>query len=355
MKKLLFTLLILALASVSYADSILFDSFEYANHDGETPIGWVCNDNSWKAGYLEKDHNRIAHEGNWYAYTEGEDSWLFMELYMTNELKYRYSFWAISDGEYDVEIWAGSGPTSAQMTHQLCTMTVSGGEYDFYTEYIQSIPSDFQFFGIRAIAHDDAYCLTIDDINVDMVVRYAMFVNPDRSQMLLAPGAQAEFEFVFTNSGYEPLQVYITHRSDYFTDVHLSIDGTVCTDFHADPGESITLTGVATLLPNIEVGSWCWVDIMFDIDCACASAMYAFWAEAGYESLNECSASAMSIYPNPSKGALTIVGNGLVTITNALGQEVYRKQVVDNELVRLPKGVYFVRKDDGHATKIIVE
>ena len=355
MKKLAFTLLILALAWFSHADSVLYDSFEFANHDGETPVGWACNDNSWKAGYLEKDHNRVAHSGNWYAYTEGDDSWLFMELYISNELKYRYSFWTISDGDYDVEIWAGSGPSSSQMTYQLCTKTVSGGEYDLFSEYVQTIPSDFQYFGIHAIAHTDAYCLTIDDVNVDMVVKYALAVNPEREQITMAPGAQAEFSFVFTNQGFEPLQVYITCNSDYFTDVHLSIDGTVCTTFHADPFESITLNGVATLRPDIEVGTWCWVDIRFDIDCGCASAMFAFWAVAGYESLEECSAAAMSIYPNPSRGTLTIEGSGLVTITNALGQEVYRKQVVDNELVALKKGIYFVRKDEGRATKIIVE
>lgn len=92
MKKLLITLLIILAAQFAFADSIMFDSFEYANHEGESPVGWVCDDNSFMCGYLEKDHNRIAHHGNWYVYTNNNESWMFMQIYMNPEMKYRYSY-----------------------------------------------------------------------------------------------------------------------------------------------------------------------------------------------------------------------------------------------------------------------
>ena len=64
MKKL-FTMLLLCLTvGFASAGNILNESFEYANHDLESPVGWNCNDNSWLCGYLEKDHNRIPHTGN---------------------------------------------------------------------------------------------------------------------------------------------------------------------------------------------------------------------------------------------------------------------------------------------------
>ena len=121
MKKSLLTLLLCLSVSFAFADSILFEGFEYANQDMTSPIGWNCDDNSWLCGYLDKDHNRAPHSGNWYAFTDADDSWMFMELFFSYQLKYRFNFWAISDGEYDVEVWTGSGPSPEQMTQLLFT------------------------------------------------------------------------------------------------------------------------------------------------------------------------------------------------------------------------------------------
>ena len=56
--------------------------------------------------------------------------------------------------------------------------------------------------------------------------------------------------------------------------------------------------------------------------------------------------SATSIYPNPSNGIVTIEGNGIVTITNTLGQEIIRKEIVEKETVTLDNGVYFIKIND---------
>lgn len=343
MKKILVTLLIMFAATVAYADSALSESFEYANHDGETPVGWVCSDNSWLAGYLDKDHNRTPHTGNWYAYTNADDSWMFMELFMSTEIKYRYNFWAISDGEYDVEFWAGSGPSVNEMTTMLFTKTVNSDEYEYFSEYLQAIANNYQYFGIHAMAHEGSYYLTIDDISVDLVGKYDITVNPANFYTTAAPGSQVEFNCRFTNLGYEPANVFITSYSDYFTDVHLYKDGTACTSFHAEPDESVDFTGIATLTPNIEIGSMGWVDIMFTLDCDCATTMFTLWATAGYDAVEEHGFISPQIYPNPSNGSITIEGNGTVTISNVLGQEILKKQITDKETVSLESGVYFVK------------
>ena len=62
------------MTATAFAGSILIEGFEYANHDFVKPIGWVCDDDSWLCGYLEKDHNRIPHTGNWYAFSNADDS-----------------------------------------------------------------------------------------------------------------------------------------------------------------------------------------------------------------------------------------------------------------------------------------
>ena len=137
MKKTFFIAFICLISSGAFGNSIFFEGFEYANHDNTTPIGWICDDSSWLCGYQVKDHNRVPHAGNWYAYTDSDDSWMFMAQYFDTELRYRPGFWAISDGVYDVEFWAGNEATPSGMTNLLFSATVSSGFYESFTEYIE--------------------------------------------------------------------------------------------------------------------------------------------------------------------------------------------------------------------------
>ena len=354
MKKLYITFLILFAASIAYADSILIEGFEYANHDGETPVGWDVANNTWLAGYLEQDHNRIAHSGNWYAYTNSAESWMFMPLNMSTQLKYRFSLWAISDGGYQLEIWAGSGSYPSAMTQLLLSDIVSSSSYEKYSAYIEEIASDYEYFGIHAVSSYGDYVLTIDDIQVDMVGKYDITVDPANYYTTALPGTQVEFKCTFINLGYEPANVLITGNSEYFSDINLYKDGTACTAFHAEPDESVDFTGVATLNHNIGIGDVIWVDIFFTLDCDCATAMFTLWATA-YDSTEEYDIKATSIYPNPSSGNVTIEGSGVVTITNMLGQIVIQREIIDNETITLEKGMYFVRINDGLTEKLIVK
>jgi len=273
MKKYLFTLIICLFASYSFADSLLYDSFEYGNHDGETPVGWTCNDNSWVCGYLEKDHNRRPHHGNWYVHTNANESWMFMEAPMNSSLKYRYYFWAISDGEYDVEFYAGSGPSSDEMTTLLFTKTVNSGEYHCFSEYIETVAEYYPYFGIHAIAHEGAYYLTMDEIQVDLVVKYAFCATPTTADTVLFPNSQASHHYDVQNLGYEPIEVIISPSHDYFTNIHSYVDGTQCSTFHLEPDETKRVTTEATLLPSIQVGTYCWLDVNLVLDCNCATAL----------------------------------------------------------------------------------
>ena len=356
MKKLLFTLFILFAARMAFADSMLIEGFEYGNHDGEVPVGWVCDDNSWLAGYLDKDHNRTPHTGNWYAYTNSAESWMFMPMFMSQELKYRFTLWAISDGGYHMEIWAGNEANPTAMTQLLLDETVSGDTYEKFSAYIEEMSSDYEYFGIHAV---QSYCgdciLTLDDIRVDMVGKYEVAVEPFSFYTTAEPGSQVEFNCTFLNLGYEPANVIITPHTIYFSDLHMYIDGTEHTQFHAEPNETVDFTGIATLSPDIETGTMAYLDIFFALDCDCATAMFTLWATAGYESVDEHNISTMSIYPNPSNGDITIEGTGTLTITNTLGQKVLERKIIEKETITLEKGIYFVKIGDGLSKKIIVK
>ena len=354
MRKIIFTFLILFAANLAFADSVLIEGFEYGNHDGETPVGWNVTDNTWVCGYLEQDHSRIPHSGNWYAYTNSAESWMFMPMNMNTQLKYRFSLWAISDGGFQLEIWAGNDANPSAMSQLLLNENVSSSSYEKFSAYIEELASNFEYFGIHAVSAYNDNVLTIDDVIVDMVGKYDIAVNPTNYYTTAAPGSQVEFKCVFSNLGYEPANTIISVFSEYFTDVHLFKDGVACTTFHAEPDESIEFTGVATLTSNIEIGSQGWVDILFSLDCDCATTMFTLWATAGYDSTEEYENTTANIYPNPSSGSLTIEGTGVMTITNALGQEVLKKEIIDKETVTLENGVYFVKINET-VKKVIIQ
>lgn len=357
MKKSLLTLFICLIASFSFADSVLIEGFEYGNHDLEVPVGWTCDDNSWLAGKFPKDHNRIPHAGNWYAFTDADDSWMFMECFMSSALKYRYSFWGISDGAYDVEIWAGSGPSPSEMTTLLMARTVNNGEYQRFSEYIETVAMDYQYFGIHAVAHEGAYHLTIDDIYIDMVGKYDFAATPATADTVLYPGSQASFHFDVQNLGYEPITVLFNPSTDFFNNFHYYVEGSACTSFHLEPDETKHVVVEATLLSSIPVGTYCWLDVMLVLDCDCATAMTTLWVTviepAGLEEHH-----IKSIYPNPAKGQFSIEGTGLVTVTNTLGQTVLNQWIEGKETLQLPKGIYIVRLENGdnvNIEKLVIE
>lgn len=264
-------------ASFSFADSVLIESFEYANHDMTPPIGWNCDDNSWLCGYLDKDHNRTPHSGNWYAFTDADDSWMFMNLYLGHALKYRFYYWAVSDGEFDVEIWAGNGPSSGDMVQLLFTRTVSSDEYLQFSEYITALSNDYQYFGIHAVAHEGAYHLTIDDFEIDMVNKYDMEVDPYEIRTTMNPGEQITIEYDVQNTGYEDMHVYMTPYTDYFTNISFTENGMNYASFPTVPNQTVHCTCTATLLPNLEPGTLCWMDILFTVSCDCITRMATLW------------------------------------------------------------------------------
>lgn len=277
MKKTLIVLLMCFAPVFTFASSVFYDSFEYANHDLTVPMGWTCEDQSWLCGYMDKDHNRTAHSGNWYAFTNADDAWMFMPMWMSSQLKYRFSSWVISDGSYELEFWAGNEDNVGHMSQHLFTVTVSGGQYEYFSEYIETITTDFQYFGIHAIAAEGAYHLTIDDVNVDMVNKYEFITTPSTAYTSLYPGEQVTFRFDVTNLGYEPIDVIFFPSHEYFTDIHFTVEGNLCTTFHLEPNETKQVITEATLLSSVIPGTTCFLDILLDLDCSCATAMTTLW------------------------------------------------------------------------------
>ena len=72
------------------------------------------------------------------------------------------------------------------------------------------------------------------------------------------------------------------------------------------------------------------------------------------DQINENRQSLFKVFPNPSKSSVTIEGQGMLVITNTLGQTVFTKKIEGKTKVELPKGLYFMKM--GNVTqKIVVE
>ena len=70
--------------------------------------------------------------------------------------------------------------------------------------------------------------------------------------------------------------------------------------------------------------------------------------------VGENAGNQIRIYPNPAKGHFTVEGEGMMHISNVLGQEIMAKEIDGKETVELPQGMYFV-KLNGTVRKIVVE
>ena len=277
MKKNILTVFACLVACYSFAGSILIEGFEYANHDETSPIGWTCDDDSWLCGFHEKDHNRIPHSGNWYAFTNTDESWMFMPLYLLQSMKYRFTAWAISDGSYQLEIWSGIAPNSASMEHQFMSAIVESEDYKKFSVYVEDIPANCQYIGIHALAGNGATRLTIDDIEVDMVEEYEFAVLPLSGDTVMYPGTEGSFDFYVQNLGYKNLTIYMHPSYEYFDNVVFHYNDHTGTSFPIAPDETVYVTATGTLKSEIESGSISWLDVNFTIPCDCATGLATFW------------------------------------------------------------------------------
>ena len=71
-------------------------------------------------------------------------------------------------------------------------------------------------------------------------------------------------------------------------------------------------------------------------------------------SIGENAGNQIRIYPNPAKGHFTVEGEGMMHISNVLGQEIMAKEIDGKETMELPQGMYFVQLN-GTVRKIVVE
>ena len=347
MKKLLLILLICLATASAFAGNILNESFEYANHDLESPVGWNCNDNSWLCGYLEKDHNRIPHSGNWYAFSNTENAWMFMPMYLISSMKYRFTCWAISDETYQLEFWAGANPNPDSMHKLLFSASVSSGNYEKFSAFVETIPENCEYIAVHAIGQRGGY-LTIDDLEVDMVEQYQFEAEAISGDTVMYPGSQAIFHFLIHNTGYDPVDVTLHPSNEFFTNFSCYSNGVSGMTFPTQPDEFVEVTTYATLRPEIEPGTVAWLDINMTIPCNCNTAMVTFWVTPLDPTQVVENRQNISIFPNPTTDFVTIEAEGLqfASLTDLNGKTLSSQAAKGNsiriDVSGLKAGIYLI-------------
>ncbi len=348
MKKLLLTLLVCLASTTAFADTVFTEGFEYANHDFGTPIGWICNDSSWRCGYLEKDHNRIPHTGNWYAFSDTDNAWMFMPFSLFSRMQYRFSCWAISDGDCQLEFWTGTDASPESMHTLLLSTLVGGGEYEKCSSYVDTIPAGCQYIAIHAVTGSGASHLTIDDIEIEMVEQYTFEATEITGDTAMYPGTEATFRFLIHNTGYDPVDITVHPSDEFFTDFGFYHEGSMATTFPTQPDETIEVTVHTTLRPEVEPGTMAWLDIRMTIPCNCNTALVTFWVTPLDPTAVSEDESMVSLFPNPTTDFVTIEAEGLrhVDVIDATGRSIKSVPATENalqlDLTGLRPGIYYI-------------
>ena len=77
-----------------------------------------------------------------------------------------------------------------------------------------------------------------------------------------------------------------------------------------------------------------------------------------YDGLTENATATLSVYPNPSEGAVIIEGTGKLMVTNVLGQQILTHDIYKQTTLTLPVGLYFIRLENEkeiYVNKLVVK
>ena len=228
MRKLYLTLLALIISTVAFAQVLVDEGFETGNTVGETPVGWICSDNGWKAGITIPDDNeargRKPHTGDWYMYaTYNTDVWTYKQISVTAGNYYRVSFWYSTwhVDHFNLEVKAGaSANPSAMSVTVVPEFIVDNEEYQQATAVFQATSSGNYYVGFHSTATNMPWYLSIDDVVIEQTAQYyfdveqltadttAYFGEPVYLRFLLSNTGEQSDTYQFANTSSLPIEFY---------------------------------------------------------------------------------------------------------------------------------------------------
>ena len=345
MKKVFLTAIICLLARYAFAEVIFHDSFEYANTEGNTPVGWYDDAHGWASRQFEHEHNCKPHNGNWYAYTQADEAWLFTPVTFLTHLHYQVSLWTVSEGAFQLEMCycRDKTPESAE-TIIMPLSEVNFEEYQEMRGDIEPLETLEGYFGIHVIkAGGTALC--IDDVTIAQTFQYAFEVKAVTTDTIaLEYGETAYFKFNVYNIGYDTETLTLYGSDEMFTDIHFTCEGEEVGRFDIAPNEVKSFDVEATLRNEECPYPIAWIDVIVSSTHNCNTGMATFYAHPKKPtSVSEQSAN-VQVFPNPCSDFMKIEVSGFqqVTIYDVNGRCLLQSHETQLDLRALPSGRYFM-------------
>ena len=257
MRKIYFTLLTLIISTMTFAQVIVNEGFETGNTVGETPVGWICSDNGWKAGITIPDDNeargRKPHTGDWYMYaTYNTDVWTYKEISVTSGSYYRVSFWYATwhVDHFNLEVKAGaSANPSAMAITVVPQFIVDNEEYQQVSAVFQATSSGNFYVGFHSTATNMPWYLSIDDVVIEQTAQYNFSVEQLTADTSVYFGESAYLRFLLSNTGEQQDTYQFTNTSSL--PIEFYQNGSQVTQISLNYNTSVELVAKATLPMNL--------------------------------------------------------------------------------------------------------
>ena len=260
MKRLFTLMMSLLLMGSGFAQVLVNETFETGNTEGQPPVGWICDDDGWKAGITIPDDNvargRKPHTGDWYMYaTYNTDVWAYKEINVTAGNYYRVSFWYATwhVDHFDLEVKAGASASPSAMTVAVVPQMVVSNEIYEQTSAVFQAPSSGTFYvGFHSVADNGPWYMSIDDIIIEQTAQYNFNVEQLTADTSVYFGEAAYLRFRINNTGLEADTYHFTNTCDLSTEFYLN--GTQVNEVSLPYNGSVELTAVVTLPMNLNNG-----------------------------------------------------------------------------------------------------
>ena len=257
MRKFYFTLLALLISTVAFAQVIVDEGFETGNTVGQTPVGWICSDNGWKAGITIPDDNeargRKPHTGDWYMYaTYNTDVWTYKEINVTAGEYYRVSFWYSTwhVDHFNLEVKAGaSANPSAMSVTVVPEFIVDNEEYQQVSAVFQATSSGNFYVGFHSTATNMPWYLSIDDVVIEHTAQYNFNVEQLTADTTAYFGEPVYLRFLLSNTGEQSDTYQITNTCSLPLEFY--DNGLLVSQVSLPYNTSIELIAKATLPMNL--------------------------------------------------------------------------------------------------------
>ncbi len=257
MKRLYLTLLALIISTMAFSQVIVDEGFESGNTVGETPNGWICSDNGWKAGTIIPDDNeargRKPHTGEWYMYASyNSDVWTFKEINVSAGSYYRVSFWYstwhVDHFNLEVKAGASANPSAMNIT-VIPDFIIDNEEFQKASAVFQAPSTGSLYVGFHSVASNMPWYLSIDDVIIEQTAQYFFDLEQLTADTTVYFGEAAYLRFLLSNTGEQPDTYQFTNTSSL--PIEFYQNGTQVSLVNLSYNTSVEMVAKATLPMNL--------------------------------------------------------------------------------------------------------